>query len=96
MKRTGNIHRIDSMGRIIIPVEIWKTMRLKTGDLMEVSTNGTQILLRKHNSFTPVQNVLGDMKDIIQEDKFLLNRDKVLRKIKELEELLEEKEEVQE
>ena len=36
MKSTGIIRRIDDLGRVVIPKEIRRTMRLKEGDPLEI------------------------------------------------------------
>ena len=39
MKETGVIRRIDELGRIVIPKEIRKTLRIKEGDPLEIFTD---------------------------------------------------------
>ena len=36
MKATGIVRRIDDLGRIVIPKEIRRNMRLREGDAMEI------------------------------------------------------------
>ncbi len=50
MKATGITRRIDDLGRIVIPKEIRRTMRIREGDPLEIFTDrdGT-ILLRKYS-----------------------------------------------
>ena len=50
MKATGIVRRIDELGRIVIPKEIRRTLRLREGDPVEIYTgeNG-EIVLRKHS-----------------------------------------------
>ena len=36
MKTTGVIRRIDELGRIVIPKEIRKNLRIKNGDSLEI------------------------------------------------------------
>lgn len=57
MKATGMIRKIDDLGRVVIPKEIRKTLRIREGDPMEiyVEKNGEIILKR----FAP----LGDIVD---------------------------------
>ena len=45
MKATGIVRRIDDLGRIVIPKEIRRTMRIREGDPLEIYTesNGTVI-----------------------------------------------------
>ena len=46
MKATGIIRRIDDLGRIVIPKEVRRVMRIKEGDSLEIFTtpNGEIIL----------------------------------------------------
>ena len=39
MKSTGVLRRIDDLGRIVIPKEIRKTLRIKEGDPLEIFTD---------------------------------------------------------
>ena len=55
MKATGVVRRIDDLGRIVLPKELRRTMRIKEGDSLEIYTDGTdQITLKK---YSPVQNM---------------------------------------
>ena len=50
MKATGIVRRIDDLGRIVIPKEIRRTMRIREGDPMEIFTNREgEILLKKYS-----------------------------------------------
>ena len=40
MKATGIVRRIDDLGRVVIPKEIRRTMRISEGDPLEIFTNG--------------------------------------------------------
>ena len=39
MKATGVVRRIDDLGRVVIPKEIRKTLRIKEGEPLEVFSN---------------------------------------------------------
>ena len=50
MKATGIVRRIDDLGRIVIPKEIRRTMRIREGDPMEIFTNREgEIMLKKYS-----------------------------------------------
>ena len=38
MKATGIVRRIDDLGRVVIPKEIRRTMRIREGDPLEIYT----------------------------------------------------------
>ena len=49
MKATGIVRRIDDLGRIVIPKEIRRTLRIKEGAPLEIFTIGDgEILLKKY------------------------------------------------
>ena len=45
MKTTGVIRRIDELGRIVIPKEIRKNLRIKNGDSLEIFLESDNIIL---------------------------------------------------
>lgn len=50
MKATGVVRRIDDLGRVVIPKEIRKTLRIKEGEPLEIFTDREgQIILKKYS-----------------------------------------------
>ncbi len=61
MKATGIVRRIDDLGRVVIPKEIRRTMRIKEGAPLEIYTNvGGEVIFKK---YSPV----GEMSDFVKE-----------------------------
>ena len=50
MKATGIVRRIDDLGRVVIPKEIRRTMRIAEGDPLEIYTNNEGAVLFKKYS----------------------------------------------
>ena len=48
MKATGIVRRIDDLGRVVIPKEIRRTMRIREGDPLEIYTEKTVKLFLKN------------------------------------------------
>ena len=46
MKATGIVRRIDDLGRVVIPKEIRRTMRIREGDPLEIYTSMAKLFLR--------------------------------------------------
>ena len=64
MKATGVVRRIDDLGRIVLPKELRRTMRIKEGESLEIYTDGTdRIILKK---YSPVQNVNDFVEEIVE------------------------------
>ncbi len=48
MKSTGIVRKIDELGRIVLPIEIRRTMHIEIRDPMEIYVEGNSIILRKY------------------------------------------------
>jgi stage V sporulation protein T len=59
MKEIGIVRRIDELGRIVIPIEIRRTMRVKSGDEMElfINENG-DISLSKYSQIKSIEDLI--------------------------------------
>lgn len=49
MKSTGIVRRIDDLGRVVIPKEIRKTIRVREGDPLEIFLDGEAIVFKKYS-----------------------------------------------
>lgn len=50
MKATGIVRRIDDLGRVVIPKEIRRTMRIREGDPLEIYTGtGGEVVFKKYS-----------------------------------------------
>lgn len=50
IKSTGIVRRIDDLGRIVIPIELRKTMGIKKQDPIEIFVEGNNIIFTKYTS----------------------------------------------
>ncbi|MBQ9084629.1 MAG: AbrB/MazE/SpoVT family DNA-binding domain-containing protein [Clostridia bacterium] len=50
MKSTGIVRNIDELGRIVIPKEMRKVMRINNGDPIEIFVEGSRIILTKFHT----------------------------------------------
>lgn len=48
MKATGIIRKIDDLGRIVLPIELRRTLDVSTQDELEIYVVDDQIILQKH------------------------------------------------
>lgn len=57
MKTTGVVRRIDDLGRIVIPKEIRKSMRIREGESLEIfSGNQNEIILKKYSFVESIED----------------------------------------
>jgi len=50
MRATGIVRRIDDLGRVVIPREIRRSLRIREGDPLEIFVEGNSLCLVKYNS----------------------------------------------
>ncbi len=48
MKSTGIVRRLDELGRIVLPIELRRTLDLAEKDAVEIYVEGDCIILRKY------------------------------------------------
>lgn len=62
MKSTGVVRRVDDLGRIVIPIELRRTLDIDIKDALEIYTEGELIILKKYE---PACIFCGEGKDVI-------------------------------
>lgn len=55
MKATGIIRRVDDLGRVVIPKEIRRTLRIREGDPLELFTENDAVCFVKYHKFNQTQ-----------------------------------------
>ena len=65
MKATGIVRRIDELGRVVIPKEIRKTLRLRVGDPLEIYTDSGELLLKKYSPINSLESFSKDLCEAI-------------------------------
>lgn len=82
MKTTGVVRRIDDLGRIVIPKEIRKTLRIKDGESVEIFLNSDNIVLKKYSPLEGLPDFYKDYVDSVYSEIgnniFIVDRDKIV------------------
>ena len=66
MKATGIVRRVDDLGRIVIPKEIRRTLRIREGDPLEIYTEKDGgVIFRKYSPMGDLQELAAQMCDSI-------------------------------
>ena len=66
MKATGIVRRVDDLGRIVIPKEIRRTLRIREGDPLEIYTEKDGgVIFRKYSPMGDLQEFAGQMCEAI-------------------------------
>ena len=59
MKETGVSRRIDELGRIVIPKEIRRNLKIREGDQLEFYVEKEYVVLRKKSSFFDIKVLIS-------------------------------------
>ncbi len=82
MKTTGVVRRIDELGRIVIPKEIRRTLRIRDGETLEIFVDKEIIGLKKYSPMEDMEDVAKKFVDIIhpilQNNIFVTDRDSII------------------
>jgi AbrB family transcriptional regulator, transcriptional pleiotropic regulator of transition state genes len=62
MKSTGIVRKVDELGRIVLPIELRRTLEIAERDSLEIYVEGSTIILKKYE---PACIFCGDAKDVI-------------------------------
>ena len=62
MKSTGIVRRVDELGRIVLPIELRRTLDITERDSLEIYVDGSSIILKKYQ---PACIFCDDAKDVV-------------------------------
>jgi len=66
MKATGIVRRIDDLGRVVIPKEIRRTLRIREGDPLEIYTERDgEVIFKKYSPMSDLQDFAAQICDSI-------------------------------
>ena len=66
MKNSGNIRKIDELGRIVIPRDIRKKLHILTNDSLDIYIEDNSIRIDKYSPFTSIINELNELLDLAE------------------------------
>lgn len=83
MKATGIVRRIDDLGRVVIPKEIRRTMRIREGDPLEIFTDRDgEVIFKKYSPISELQSFAKEYADTLQKTSampiFICDRDEII------------------
>lgn len=82
MKATGVVRRIDELGRIVIPKEIRRNLRIRDGESLEIYVDETDIILKKFSIMRNIDEYARNMADalysILKKNVVITDNDSVI------------------
>ena len=83
MKATGIVRRIDDLGRVVIPKEIRRTMRIREGEPLEIFVDREgEVILKKYSPIGELSEFAQEYADALSEETgssvYVLDRDVII------------------
>lgn len=82
MKTTGIVRRIDELGRIVIPKEVRKRLRMDNGDLVDISVEEDSVVLSKFHPLNHDSQLVScfcdALKDVFNSDIIITDLHKII------------------
>ena len=63
MKETGILRRIDELGRIVVPKEIRKKLKIREGDNLDIFVSEDMVVLKKYSPLNDLETILKILLD---------------------------------
>lgn len=83
MKATGIVRRIDDLGRVVIPKEIRRTLRIREGDPLEIFVDRQgEVILKKYSPISELGHFAKEYAEALfdshQIPAFICDRDEII------------------
>lgn len=79
MKSTGIVRRVDELGRIVLPIELRRSLNINERDTLEIFVDDERIILKKYE---PADIFTGSMDDLIEYKGKKVSKDSILEMAK--------------
>lgn len=67
MRNSGYVRQVDSLGRLVLPIDLRKALGVQSGDSVEIFLDGDnkRVILQKYNPPIPTCIFCGSQKDVL-------------------------------
>ncbi|KRF51306.1 AbrB/MazE/SpoVT family DNA-binding domain-containing protein [Priestia megaterium] len=85
MKATGIVRKLDNLGRVVLPIELRRTLNIKKNEPVEIFVDNENIVLKKYSP-----NLACKVTGEVSEDNLILAKGKVILSPEGVKQLLKE------
>lgn len=87
MKSTGVVRKVDDLGRLVIPIELRRTLGIEVKDAVEIFTDGDKVILKKYkpNMTCMATGEVSDDNLVLLGGKLILSTEEAKKLITEIE-----------
>lgn len=86
MKSTGIVRKVDELGRVVIPIELRRTLGISEKDSLEIYVENDNIVLKKYkpNKTCMITGEISDENHVLADGKIVLSRNGAEKLINEI------------
>ncbi|MEQ6353971.1 AbrB/MazE/SpoVT family DNA-binding domain-containing protein [Lysinibacillus sp. M3] len=87
MKSTGIVRKVDELGRLVIPIELRRTLGIDVKDAVEIFVDGDKVILKKYkpNMTCAVTGEVSDDNLVLLGGKLILSLNEAKKLVTEIE-----------
>ena len=89
---SGIVRRVDNLGRVVIPKEIRKSLKIKENEQVEINVLDDSIILNKYSDIheydKSINNLIDVIKSVYNKDIIITNLDKIVLTTKDYKEYI--------
>lgn len=86
MKSTGIVRKVDELGRIVVPIELRRTLDIQEKDALEIFVDGDRIVLKKYipNMSCQISGEVSDNNLVLAGGKLVVSREAAQQLVAEI------------
>lgn len=89
MTEFGIVRSVDDLGRVIIPKEIRRTLKIHEGDQVSISVDGESLIFKKVPKYVAPLKLLDDVIQDLDDSRWSNKKAEAMRLLREAKEILE-------
>lgn len=66
MKTTGITRKVDSLGRVVLPIELRRMLGIEVKDSLEIFVEGESVILRKYRRDTDKAHQIAQLANVLE------------------------------
>lgn len=89
MTELGIVRSVDDLGRVVIPKEIRRTLKIHEGDQVSISVDGDSVIFKRIPKYVGPVKLLDDVIHDLDDSQWSTKKVEAMRLLREAKEILE-------
>ncbi|SEQ09855.1 AbrB/MazE/SpoVT family DNA-binding domain-containing protein [Piscibacillus halophilus] len=86
MKSTGIVRKVDELGRVVIPIELRRTLDINVKDSLEIYVDDDKIILKKYKPYMAcdITGEIADTNEPVGDGSIVLSKEGAQKLVEEI------------